>query len=247
MDAMIYTAFTGARQTLDEQATVTHNLSNVTTTGFKAELSAARAVPLLGPATHGTRVATVSTTVGHDQQQGAVQTTGRALDIALNQDTWLAVQTPAGEAYTKRGDLQVSADGQLQVAGMPVLGEGGPVVLPMGADISIGDDGTISGIAMGSDAGELVTLERLKLVSVGDAQMLQRRPDGWFTSTTGNALPGSETGGLVSGALEVSNVNAVDAMVAMIANQRGYEMNMKVIQSADENSQRANSLLRVQG
>lgn len=125
MDAILYTAMNGARQTLDEQSVVTHNLSNASTTGFRAQLAAARAVPVNGAGVLDTRVAAVTVTGLFDTSAGAIQTTERDLDVALDQANWLAVQMPDGEAYTKRGDLQIDADGQLMVNGMPVLGDGG--------------------------------------------------------------------------------------------------------------------------
>ncbi|WP_258239639.1 flagellar basal body rod protein FlgF [Pseudidiomarina homiensis] len=247
MDAMIYTAMNGARQTLDEQTVVTHNLSNVSTTGFRAQLAAARAVPVNGVGVHDTRVASVAATGLFNSQQGALQTTERELDVALAENNWLAVQTPAGEAYTKRGDLQVDANGQLSVNGMPVLGDGGPIMIPMGTQLSIGDDGTISGIGLGGDPNELVPFDRMKLVRVDQPNQLERREDGWFQSLSGAPLARDENGSLRSGALESSNVNAVEAMVAMIDTQRRYELNMNVIKTADESAQQANSLLSVKG
>lgn len=247
MDAMIYTAMNGARQTIDEQAVVTHNLSNVSTTGFRAQLAAARAVPINGAGVIDTRVASVTATGLFDTTRGMVTTTDRALDVALAPNNWLAVQTPNGEAYTKRGDLQVDADGQLKVNGQSVLGDGGPIVVPIGTELSIGGDGTISGISLGAEGSELVPFDRLKLVRVDTAQQLERNDDGWFRSPDDEVLGRDETGRLVSGALESSNVNAVEAMVAMIDTQRRYELNMNVIKSADESAQQANSLLSVKG
>lgn len=247
MDAIIYTAMNGARQTLDEQTVVTHNLTNASTTGFRAQLAAARAVPVNGAGVFDTRVASVAATGLFDNQAGAIQTTGRELDVALAQPNWLAVQTPAGEAYTKRGDLQLDANGQLLVNGMPVLGDGGPIVIPMGTQVSIGSDGTISGIGMGSDPNELVPFDRMKLVRVDQPNQLERRDDGWFQSPNGVALARDENAQLRSGALESSNVNAVEAMVAMIDTQRRYDLNMNVIKTADESAQQANSLLSVKG
>lgn len=247
MDAILYTAMNGARQTLDEQAVVTNNLANASTSGFRAQLAAARAVPINGAGVHDTRVAAVSATGLFDTSSGTVQTTERDLDVAMQGNAWLAVQTPAGEAYTKRGDLQVNAEGQMTVGGMPVLGQGGPIQVPLGTSLSIGNDGTVSGIGMGGNPTELVPLDRLKLVDVTEPQQLMRSEDGWFRSPVNAPLVASETAQVRSGALEGSNVNAIDAMVAMIDNQRRYELNMSVINKADETAQQANSLLSVRG
>lgn len=247
MDAILYTAMNGARQTLDEQAVVTHNLSNASTTGFRAQLAAARAVPIEGPGVFDTRVAAVTTTGLFDTRSGSLQTTGRDLDIAMPEHNWLAVQTLDGEAYTKRGDLQVDANGQLNVNGRPVLGEGGPIMVPLGTELSIGSDGTISGIGLGGQANELVPLDRLKLVRVDQPNQLVRGEDGWFRSPLGVPLAQDQNGQVVTGALEGSNVNTIEAMVAMIDTQRRYDLNMRVISTADETAQSGNSLLSVRG
>ncbi|KFZ30951.1 flagellar basal body rod protein FlgF [Pseudidiomarina salinarum] len=247
MDAILYTGMNGARSTLDEQTVITNNLANVSTSGFRGQLAAARAVPVNGPGVHETRVATATGTGLFDTTAGPVQTTERELDVAMQGNAWLAVQTPAGEAYTRRGDLQVDAQGVLKVQGMTVLGQGGPVMVPLGTQLSIGNDGTISGIGLGADPDELVPLERLKLVTVGEAQLLERGEDGWFRGINNAVLPQDETAQLRSGALEGSNVSAVDAMVAMIDNQRRYEMQMNFINKADETAKQANSLLSVRG
>ncbi|WP_194756480.1 flagellar basal body rod protein FlgF [Aliidiomarina indica] len=246
MDPILYTAMGGAKQTLDDQAVINHNLANVSTSGFRAQLSAVRAVPIGGPGVHDTRTAVVGSTPLFDQQAGPVNTTGRPLDIALRGDAWMAVQAADGsEAYTRRGDLNVDQNGVLSSNGRPVLGAGGPIVIPLGAEVTIGEDGTITMKAEGARPTEVSEIDRIKMVS-GDAGVLERGLDGLFRGTNG-PLAQNEDARLASGALEGSNVSAIEAMVAMINNQRKYDMQMKVIGTADENAQRANSLLSVQG
>jgi flagellar basal-body rod protein FlgF len=163
-------------------------------------------------------------------------------------DAWLAVQAADGtEAYTRRGDLQVDSDGLVTSVGRPVIGEGGPIQVPLGAQLSVGSDGPLSAIAQGQGADALVAVGRLKLVTPGEAGVV-RGDDGLFRAPPeGEAapapLPADDQARLVSGALEGSNVGAVDAMVSMIDVARRYEMQTKVISTADENAQRANSLL----
>jgi flagellar basal-body rod protein FlgF len=247
MDAMIYTAMGGAKQTLDDQAVINHNLANVNTSGFRAQLSAVRSVPIQGPGAFDTRTAVVGSTPMFDATSGPINATGRPMDIALGDNQWLAVQGGNGaEAYTRRGDLNVDANGVLMSGGRPVLGDGGPIVIPLGAEITIGDDGTITMKGEGARSTELAEIDRIKVVN-GAANQLERGLDGLFRPSAGGTLARDENAKIATGALEGSNVSAVEAMVAMISNQRKYDMQMKVISSADENSQRANSLLSVQG
>lgn len=247
MDAILYTAMSGAKQSLDDQSVVTHNLANVNTTGFKAQLSAMRAVPVQGPGALDTRASVAATTPMFDASAGPVNSTGRPLDIAIRGEGWLAVQADDGtEAYTRRGDLQIDADGMVTAGGRPVIGDGGPVAIPPGSEITIGEDGTLTGRMLGANPDEVVPVERLKLASAGEQQLV-RGEDGLFRPINGGQLEQDETVRVATGALEGSNVSAVEAMVSMINNQRHYDMQMKVISDADENAQRANNLLSSQG
>jgi hypothetical protein len=108
MDRMIYTALSGAKQILDQQAAVSNNLANASTTAFKAQVNMYRAVPVVGQETQ-TRAFTLASTPGADMKAGPLSYTGRNLDVALQGNGWLAVQMPDGsEAYTRAGSLQVS-------------------------------------------------------------------------------------------------------------------------------------------
>jgi|SRR5690554_3381796 len=252
MDRILYTAMSGAKQTMDQQSVVSHNLANVDTAGFRSQLHAMRAVPVQGEAAHATRVSVAASTPGSDFSPGTMTTTGRELDVAVQGQGWIAVQAPDGtEAYTRRGDLQVDGDGILMITGKPVIGEGGPIIVPLGAQLSVGADGTLSAIGEGQGPEALVDVGRIKLVDPGEAGLV-RGDDGLFRAPP-NAegevapLPQAEEARLVSGVLEGSNVSAVDAMVSMIDVARRYEMQMKVISTADENAQRANNLLSMQG
>ncbi|MCM5703728.1 flagellar basal body rod protein FlgF [Larsenimonas salina] len=259
MDRMIYTALSGAQQSLERQSVVTNNLANVSTTGFKAQLSAFRAVPIQGDGL-ATRAVVADTTPGFDASPGMINETGRSLDVAIDGDGWLAVDDGGGsEAYTRDGRLRMDSTGLLMADGKPVLGEGGPIVLPLNAKVSVASDGTISALGLGDQPNTLAEVGRLKLVNPGNDSM-QRGDDGLYRAKAGIAdnngnnvnggeddaparLPRNDAVRLVSGALEGSNVSATEAMVSMIDNARRFEMNMKMIQTADDNEQRANQLL----
>jgi flagellar basal-body rod protein FlgF len=241
MDRLIYTSMTGAKHLLYRQDTLANNLANANTTGFRAETVALRAVPARG-AEAGTRVFTVETTIGSDFTPGPMQSTGRELDVAVQGQGWLAVQASDGsEAYTRAGNLQVSSEGVLQLPnGLPVLGDGGPITLPLNATISIGDDGTISAKLQGQ--ATMNQVGRLKLVNPPAAE-LTKSGDGLFRTTDGNEADADPSVRLASGELEGSNVNVVDAMIGMIATARQFEMQMKLLDNAQQNEQKANSLI----
>lgn len=241
MDRLIYLAMSGAKATLQRQDQLANNLANASTNGFRAELQAFRAVPVRGDGAS-TRVYALESSVGHDPRSGPVQTTGRALDVALQGAAWLAVQALDGtEAYTRAGALQVGTDGQLVTpAGLPVLGDGGPITLPANAAVDVASDGTLT-TRVGNDPPQ--PAGRLKLVTT-DAP-LTRGDDGLFRVEAGE-LAADPSARLQAGALEGSNVSPVETMVAMIAAARQFEQQMKSLQGAEQRDQAATKLLAPQ-
>ena len=145
MDRLIYTAMTGAKQVMEQQATVSHNMANAATTGFRAQLDSFRAVPVEGKGL-ATRTQVVDETSGADYTQGAIAETGRSLDMAIEGNGFIAVQGSDGkEAYTRNGSLKINANGLLQTqTGELVLGDSGPISIPYNTTLMIGKDGTIS-------------------------------------------------------------------------------------------------------
>jgi flagellar basal-body rod protein FlgF len=243
MDRMIYTAMTGAKHALEQQATVAHNLANATTTGFRAQLDEFRAVPVQG-APLATRAFVIDATVGTDFRAGAIQHTGRELDVAIQGQGWLAVEAPDGsEAYTRNGSLHIDENGQLATASaLPVLSDGGQLAIPPGSRLAVAKDGTISILPDGSAATGLTTIGRLKLVNPPTSD-LQRGDDGLFRLKDGGAATADPTVNVISGALESSNVNVVDAMVDMISLARQFEMQLKLLQNAESNDAKAAQML----
>ncbi len=243
MDRMLYVAMSGAKQAMEQHASVTNNIANVSTTGFRAQVNSFQAVPVLGEESP-TRAFVITTTPRADFRPGPLNETGRALDVAVRGDGWLVVQTGTGEAYTRAGSLQVDAEGQVTTtSGLPVLGDAGPLVIPPGSAVSIAANGLVTARGPGNPATGLAEVGRLKLVNPAPSELV-RGDDGLFRMADG--LPPADADAAVtvaSGFLEGSNVNAVEAMVALIATSRLLEMQMKSLQSADENAQAANRLL----
>ncbi len=239
MDKMIYSSMTGAKASLQRQEVLAHNLANVSTPGFREALSAFRSVPVLGDGAS-TRVFALESTPGYNNQPGPVQATGRSLDVAMKGDAWLAVQGLDGtEAYTRAGALDVTAEGLLVTQnGLSVQGDGGPITLPANAIVHIGSDGTVSA-KVGN--GRAQTVGKLKLVTP-EAPML-RGEDGLFRAADGSDLPADARAKVQEGALEGSNVSAVQTMVAMISAARQFEHQMKILSTAEQKEQAAAKLL----
>jgi flagellar basal-body rod protein FlgF len=245
MDRSLYIGMTGASATLKAQTAVSHNLANVGTTGFKAELLKQEAVQVQGPGFE-SRFNTMVADGGYDASLGPIQTTGNDLDIALGQDRWLAVQDASGnEAYTRAGDLKLTALGQLvTVGGLPVMGENGPVAIPPHQTLTIGADGTLSIVPQGQGPETIATIGRLKVVAATGTE-LTRGLDGLFRAAPDKPPAAASGTVLTSGALEGSNVNAAEALVQMISLSRQFEMQVKVLKTADENERAASTLLRL--
>ena len=243
MDRMIYLSMAGAKANFAQQEVLANNLANVSTTGFRAELHAMRAVPVRGDGAS-TRVYSLETTVGYDDSAGTMTPTNRPLDVAIMGKSWMAVQGLDGtEAYTRAGHLMTDNQGNLVTAeGLQVLGDGGPITVPPGTEPSIASDGTVSARARNGTSQQI---GRIKMVT--PETKLQRGEDGLFRSADGAPLPADETARLQDGVLEGSNVNAVETMVHMIAAQRQYETQVRMLQTAEQNEKTAAQLLSANG
>jgi flagellar basal-body rod protein FlgF len=243
MDRMIYTAMSGAKHILEQQATTAHNLANATSTGFKSQVDSFRAVPVIGDGLQ-TRAFVVDATVGADFNPGPIQATNRDLDVAVQGKGWFVAQRADGsEGMTRNGSFKVSENGILQTStGLNVMGDGGPITIPPDTAISIAKDGTVSAISNNTSPGASNVLGRLKLVNPPETNLI-RAEDGLFTTRDKNALEPDANVNVVGGSLEGSNVNVVDAMVTMISLAREFEMQMKLMQSAENNANKASQLL----
>jgi len=247
MDKYLYLAMNGAAQAMLAQQNNANNLANISTVGFKATLDHFVSNPVSGPG-HPDRVYVTDKRGGANLSAGALMTTGRDLDIAISGDGWFAVQAEDGSTgYTRRGDLHIDPSGLLlNGANQIVLGEGGPISVPQFESLVIGRDGTISVRAAGQAANSLVTVERLLLVKPEQNQ-LSRGADGLFHLSAGVDAPADASVIVTAGALESSNVNAVDAMVRMMDYARYYEHQIKLMNLASENDAASARLMRMNG
>jgi len=251
MDRIVFTAAGGAARVLEQQSVLSNNMANANTTGFRAQLANYRAVPFVAEDGLPTRVATVTTTPGSDYSQGIMVETGRSLDVAIRGEGWFSVQTPTGEALTRAGDLGVNAQSQLVTQqGLPVLSaDNAPITIPDRGTVTFGPDGTISVLGAGDRPTEIQAMGQLKL-SKPDPATLERGDDGFFRVRGPNAgapVQADPTVRMVSGFIEKSNVSAAETMVGLIKNARQFELQMKVIQDASTNAERANSILSSSG
>jgi flagellar basal-body rod protein FlgF len=243
MDRSLYVGMTGASQIMQAQAVLAQNLANVSTTGFRADLHAISGVPIVGPG-FGTRVNAVATMSGFSTETGPVTQTGAPLDVAVMGSGWLAVQAKDGsEAYTRGGDLHLTPDGMLVTAsGLPVLGDGAPITIPPFESVAIGSDGTITIVPQGTGAKGASAIARLKLVNPPEGQLVKGL-DGLVRTRDGTPAPADASVQVQSGAVEGSNVNAPRALVEMIELARLFDMQTRLMSSADQNAASGQKLL----
>ncbi|MCL6691755.1 flagellar basal-body rod protein FlgF [Pseudomonas sp. R3.Fl] len=238
MDRMLYVAMSGASQNSQAMQAHANNLANISTTGFRRDFEQARAMPVFGDS-FPSRVFAMSERPATDFTAGALQETGRDLDVAAKGDAWIAVQAPdGGEAYVRTGSLEIDALGQLRTGdGLPVLGNGGPIAIPPEEKIEIGEDGTITVRGQGNNPNALATVDRIKLVTP-DPKQLEKGTDGMIRLKQGQPAPQPDANASVqSGFLEASNVNAVDEMTSILALSRQFELHVKMMRTAEDDSQ----------
>lgn len=245
MDRLIRTSLTGLRAAMSRQTVTANNLANASTAGFRAEMSAAQTLwmdaqgarPLAQANGH---------VIGADMSAGTVNQTGRDLDVAMQGDALLAVQAEDGsEAYTRRGDLQISASGLVTTGdGRPVLGENGPLTLPPADTVRIADDGMVWIVPVGGDPSQPQQIDRLKLTSPAGSRV-RKGVDGLFRVENGGALPSDPTARLTPRALESSNVEVSTALIDMIDASRSWDTQINLVSAARDIDSSGAELMRL--
>lgn len=246
MDRVLYIGMSGARENMLSQQAHANNLANATTTGFKADLAQARAMQVFGEG-HPSRVYAMSERPATNTESGTLIETGRQLDVAIQGDGWIAVQAPDGtEAYTRAGELQVDSVGQVVTgSGLPVIGNGGaPIVIPPFEQIDIANDGTITVREQGAAANELILVDSIKMVRP-EPGTLFKGVDGLMRTDNQEPLLPALDVQIRSGYLESSNVNGVHELTSMITLARQFEMHIKMMKTAEDNSSAATQILKL--
>lgn len=245
MDKLIFTSMSGAKQNFMNQSIHAHNLANIDTIGFKADLQRYKSIEVEG-AGFEVRTYALDESVGSDFQPGPMMTTGRDLDIAIQGEGWLVVQDPSGkEAFTRAGELFVDTLGFVKTkSGLTLMGNAGPVILPPYESLVIGSDGVISVRGLGQTPQTLTQVDRLKLVNP-PLESLIKRSDGLFERMDGQYEPPAFAIRVSTGVLEGANVNAVGEMLGVLEASRHFELQVKMMKKAEELDQSSSQLLRL--
>ena len=242
MDRLIFAAMTGARSALGQMAITANNLANASTPGFREQIAAFRAVPMGGDGAN-TRAFALDTTPGSNFQAAAVESTGNPFDVAIQGDGFFVVRRPDGrEALTRAGNFRTNLAGELvSASGLPVLGDSGPIVIPPNSSApQIGNDGTV--VVFDGTSPQPQILGKLRLVKP-DPKTLSRSGDGLFEAANAQTFASDPSVAAKQGFVEGSNVSVAAAMVALVGQQRLFDLNVKMIQNADANARSANGIM----
>jgi flagellar basal-body rod protein FlgF len=245
VDRALYIAMTGAKNNMMAQANHANNMANVSTSGFKADFEQSRAMGVYYGEGQPTRAYALTESPSADFTQGPMITTGNPMDVAVQGQGFIAVQAPDGsEAYTRAGNLNIDAFGTLRTgSGLAVLGSSGPISFPPLDKLEIGTDGTISIIALGQGAETMVDANRIKLVNP-DLKNIEKSEDGLFRQRDGLNAEVSASVRVAGGVIEGSNVNVMNEFTQILSLARQYEMQVKLMKSAEENSTASAQLLQ---
>ena len=245
MDKMLYVSMIGAQNNTLALRAHANNLANVSTSGFRRDFEQARSMPLFGE-TYPARVFAMSERPATDFRPGSLQETGRDLDVAIGGKGWIAVQAPDGsEAYVRTASLNIDALGMLRTGnGLPVMGNAGPIAVPPEQKVEIGQDGTISIRALGENPNVLAEVDRIKLVNP-DPKSMEKGADGLIRVKGQPEVEADATVQVTSGFLEASNVNAVEEMTAILSLSRQFELSVKMMRTAEDNSSAMARVLQI--
>ncbi|AFA40906.1 flagellar component of cell-proximal portion of basal-body rod [Wigglesworthia glossinidia endosymbiont of Glossina morsitans morsitans (Yale colony)] len=243
MDRAIYTMMNAAISESERHSITANNLSNASTSGFRAQIPTAKSIPIQGP-TLSTRTLSIATTPMHSSAPGPIYYSGNNLDVAIMNDGWLTVQLKNGtEGYTKNGNITINEEGKLKVKNYPLLSsEGSEIEIPPGASLTISNDGVISVLGAGDSPKSIVSIGKLKLVKAKPNEFYLNN-NGIFMTYKNKKLTEDTSVKLISGAFEESNVQTIDAIIKIINNARNFEINMKIINDINENSRLSNQIL----
>lgn len=246
MDRLIYSALSGMRSSMERQRVLASNMANANTVGFRAEVMDARAVTVTANGGLETRAMQQALVRSADMTPGEMVLTGRNLDIAVNGEALIAVQAEdGGEAYTRRGDLSLTATGLLVTGeGHPVLGQGGPISVPAGGTLSIAPDGAVLAGDPAQPNVPPAEVGRIRLVSPAGSQIVKGL-DNLFRVEGDGVLPDDPEATVNAGYLEQSNVQLTQVLVEMIDQQRLFEMRTRAVTTARELDESGAQLMRL--
>ena len=245
MDRLLYVSSVGLRNVEMAQAARAHNLANVSTPGFRADLARVQSEEVAGDGYRG-RVYGVNQESGVNMAQGPLVETQRPLDVAVSGEGLFTVLRPDGtEAHTRSGRFTVDATGRLlSEQGFQVMGRIGPIALPPFESLVFGADGSVTVQPQGQGPENLVQIDQLKLVNP-EPNQVRKDSMGMLTSNDGVPFEIDDGVTVTSGFIESSNVNAIEEITEIITLARQFELEVRMMRTAQTNDEAAAQLLRI--
>ena len=242
IDRIAYTAMTGAKHSMGQLANTSHNMANVHTPGFRELVTAFRAVPLEGEQAD-SRAFVVDSTPTAMFSPGPIEVTDNPFDFSINGDGFFAVRrSDGGEVYTRNGRFFRDENGVLKIGrDISVVGEGGQITIPPNAEVEVSKNGVVWVRENGEQRMNQVAQIKLVNPNIRD---LTRADDGFFELPKDQPpAPPDASVQVIQRQYETSNVSAANAMVQMINQSRMFDLNMRLISTAEQNARQANVLL----
>jgi len=247
MDKFLYISMSGAKENMNALAIHSNNLANANKTGFKSSFEQARSMQVYGQG-QPTRVFALTEEPGQNFDSGTMQTTGRNLDISVQGDGWLVVESPLGdEGMTRAGGLNIDQSGFLVDSNKSrVLDtKGEPIFVPLPVEkFNIRQDGMVEIRPNGAPADGMEEVAQLKLVNP-NVKDIMRGEDGLFRRIDGTVPELDINVRVQSGTLEASNVNLSSELTSLINLQRHFEMQVKMMKNAEEIDKSSETLLSI--
>ena len=266
MDRMAQTALNSLRMLMENQMATAHNLSNLSTPGYRQDVvTDFSSIYLSRQEGVEPRIMSTRNVGGFSVEQGVMESTRNPLDVAIKNDGYFIIQPKSGSpALSRRGDFQTSETGELlDGAGNKVLDAGmQPIIIPAFRDITISPQGEILIQPLGGEVGAPPQNVGVLATMVPNAETKLKKsldghiriepienvnPEDGTVEIEDVPIEPNQQAKLVTGFLEKSNVNAVEEMVNQIDQQRKFEMHIKFIQMAEEIDTAGASMLRLPG
>jgi flagellar basal-body rod protein FlgF len=248
MDRLIHTALNSLQIVKENSFLRSNNLANASVPGFRADyhLQTAGTAFYQTLDAHVTRgLAITDDSNIFNQSSGGLDETGHVFDVAIRDDGYFITQTPSGNSLTRRGDFSVNSQGQLMNGSLALVVDQNlnPITVPPYRSANVTEDGEIIIEPIGSDPGTYQSVATLGLVK--PTTLLKKDPDGEIRYADGSPIVANQQAKVVSKHLEMSNVNLMEELVTSIEQQRIFEINLKLVKTAEDIDRSGTSLMKM--
>jgi flagellar basal-body rod protein FlgF len=248
MDRFIHTALNSINMVKDNSFIRSNNLANNSVPGFRSDyhLKTAGTAFIETMDSHVTRgLAIKNNSNNFDASSGTLNETGNEMDVAIRGDGYFITEAATGNALSRRGDFSTNMDGQLINGSNATILDSNlqPIVIPPYRFIDFSQTGDIVIEPLNSEPGTREVVATLGLTM--PTAPLKKFPDGEIRYTDGSPIVANQDVAVVNRYLEMSNVNLMEELVTSIEDQRVFEINLKLVKTAEDIDRGGSSLIRM--